>query len=107
MDTPHGVRPKGRATTAEASARPTTRTRPARPSFGDYHPDDVVSRKIAAALLGVSPRTTEDWARAGKGPPLRKLGSARSCRVLYRVGDLLEWLDAQTRASTTTGPEAA
>lgn len=85
----------------------TSSTASQRPSFGDYHPDDVVSRKIAAALIGVSPRTTEDWARAGKGPPFRKFGTGRSARIVYRVGDLLAWLDSQTRASTTTDPEAA
>ncbi|MCB9718384.1 MAG: helix-turn-helix domain-containing protein [Myxococcales bacterium] len=79
-----------------------------RPSFGDYHPDDRVSRPVAAQLCGpVSPRTLEDWARDGKGPPFQKLGTGRSARVVYRVGDLLDWLDAQTRASTTTDPEAA
>jgi len=78
-----------------------------RPSFGDYHPDDHVNRPTAAALMAVSPRTTEDWARDGKGPPFRKLGTGRSARIVYRVGDVLEWLNAQARSSTTSDPGAA
>lgn len=103
MDTPSTERPtSGRTplTTRSPGAK--------RPSFGDYHPDDRVNRPITAKLLGpISPRTLEDWARDGKGPPFQKLGTGRSARVVYRVGDLLEWLDAQTRASTTVDPEAA
>lgn len=109
MHTPTTGRP---SRTAPHEARPRTPTttsspRPARPSFGDYHPDDVVSRKDAAALIGVSPRTTEDWARDGKGPPFHKFGTGRSARIVYRVGDLLAWLEAQRRSSTTTTHEAA
>jgi hypothetical protein len=110
MNTPTTGRPNSsRTPTPEARPRTTTTSspRPARPSFGDYHPDDVVSRKDAAALIGVSPRTTEDWARDGKGPAFRKFGSGRSARIVYRVGDLLSWLDAQRRSSTTTTTEAA
>lgn len=110
METPTTRRPSSsRAPTPEARPRTTTTTtpRPARPSFGDYHPDDVVPRKDAAALIGVSPRTTEDWARDGKGPAFRKFGTGRSARIVYRVGDLLAWLDAQRRSSTTTTPGAA
>jgi hypothetical protein len=112
MHTPTTGRPSSsRTPTPEARPRTTAPTTsapvPARPSFGDYHPDDVVSRKDAAALIGVSPRTTEDWARDGKGPAFRKFGTGRSARIVYRVGDLLTWLDAQRRSSTTTTPEAA
>lgn len=106
MHNPTAGRPSSsRTPTPEARPRTPTTTsspRPTRPSFGDYHPDDVVSRKDAAALIGVSPRTTEDWARDGKGPPFRKFGTGRSARIVYRVGDLLAWLDAQRRVSTTS-----
>ena len=54
-----------------------------------------------------SGRTFEDKARDGSGPKYQKLGKGRSARVVYRVGDLLAWLNSQTRASTTTDPEAA
>lgn len=74
-----------------------------RHSFGDYHPDDVVSRKIAAALIGVSPRTTEDWAREGKGPVYCKLGTGRSARIVYRVRSLLAFLDSQMITTPCAG----
>lgn len=105
MQTSNMDRPR-RPQSAGARPHTPTPTTASRPSFGDYHPDDHVSRPIAAALMAVSPRTTEDWARDGKGPAFRKLGTGRSARIVYRVGDLLEWLNAQARSSTTNDPEA-
>lgn len=103
------ARPRTVSGSAALTTTPTAPPRRTRPSFGDYHPDDVVSRKEAAALIGVSHRTMEDWAREGgaKSPPFHKYGTGRSSRISYRVGDLLTWLDAQRRSSTTTTPEAA
>lgn len=57
----------------------------------------------AAAILGLSRRTLENWRLAGKGPKFRKLGS----RVLYSETDLIEFSEAQTRHSTSdTGEDA-
>lgn len=81
--------------------------RRSRPSFGDYHPDDLVPRKEAAALICVSHRTMEDWARDGTGPVFHKLTPGRSGRILYRVSDLLDWLGTRRRTSTTQDPRAA
>lgn len=64
-----------------------------RPSFADYHPSDVVSRKDAALLLGVSGRTLADWATDGKGPLFVALGR----RVVYQVSDLLAYLSDRKR----------
>lgn len=75
-------------------------------SFGDYHPDDLVPRKEAAALICVSHRTMEDWARDGTGPVFHKLTPGRSGRILYRVSDLLAWLGTRRRTSTTQAPLA-
>lgn len=86
-----------------SNTKRTTNPNEKRPSFGDYHPDDVVPRKVAAALLGVSPRTLEDWARLGTGPVRRKYGTARSSRVLFAIRDLLAFIESQASASTTNG----
>ncbi len=107
MDNPNAAAPTpDRAPTFET--RPRTTSPPSkRPSFGDYHPDDYVSRKVAAALIGVSAGTLEDWAREGKSPPYCKLGEGRSSRVVMRVGSLLEFMESRTRASTTVDPGAS
>ena len=57
----------------------------------------------AAAFLGVSVSTLAKWRVSGKGPRFVKLGS----RVAYRISDLEEWLDAQTRMSTSDPGHAA
>jgi hypothetical protein len=70
-------------------------------SFSKYDPRDVVSRKEAAALLGVSGRTLEAWASAGGGPPYVRMGQGPAARVRYRVGALSQWLTDRERQSTT------
>lgn len=70
------------------------------PSFAHYDRNDVVSRSIAAKLLAVSSRTFEDWAVSGRGPCYRKLGTGRSARVVYQIGDLLDWLNSNRKKST-------
>ena len=51
----------------------------------------------AAAFLRLSPRTLERFRVQGRGPRFLKLGR----RVMYRVGDLEAWADAQGRNSTS------
>jgi predicted DNA-binding transcriptional regulator AlpA len=51
----------------------------------------------AAAFLGVSISTLAKWRVSGKGPRFVKLGS----KVAYRTSDLEDWLEAQTRMSTS------
>lgn len=50
----------------------------------------------AAARLGISPKTLENWRSAGSSPPFFKVGA----RVLYDVADLDAWLAARRRTST-------
>ncbi len=72
----------------------------ARASFGSYAPADLVNRKEAASLLGLSFRSLEAWASTGtKGPPFIRLGEGPKAHVRYRVGDLLAWIDERSRAS--------
>ncbi len=66
----------------------------------------ALDARRAAALLNLSPSTLAKWRVSGKGPKFVKLGS----RVGYRTSDLEDWLDAQTRMSTSdpghTAPSA-
>ena len=57
----------------------------------------------AAAFLGLSVSTLAKWRVSGKGPKFVKLGS----RVGYRISDLEDWLEAQTRVSTSDPGHAA
>jgi len=57
----------------------------------------------AARRLGVEASTLANWRWSGRGPSYVKAGG----RVRYRLSDLAEWLDGQTRASTSDpGPSA-
>ncbi|MDR3374880.1 MAG: helix-turn-helix domain-containing protein [Ancalomicrobiaceae bacterium] len=59
----------------------------------------LVDEKIAAAKLGLSPRTLQAWRVSGGGPIYRKIGR----RVVYAECDLLAFVDAGTRAHTSEG----
>jgi len=52
----------------------------------------LLTGKEAAASLGVSLRTLENWRQRHKGPPYVKLESAL---VRYRTQDLETWLAKQ------------
>lgn len=58
------------------------------PRLSDYQREDYVTRRVAAAMLGCSPRTMEGWASKGTGPLF-----VRGGRALYMIGDMLDWLD--------------
>ena len=57
----------------------------------------ALNTRASATFLGVSPRTLEKWRVTGGGPPYRKLGA----RVVYVEDDLVEWVDARRRCSTS------
>ncbi|MQA92561.1 MAG: helix-turn-helix domain-containing protein [Gemmatimonas sp.] len=48
----------------------------------------LLSERDAAAALGLTPRTLQEWRRRGGGPPYVRI-SSRCLR--YRVADLEEW----------------
>jgi hypothetical protein len=54
----------------------------------------------AAAFLGTSPRTLEDWRLRGGGPTYRKLGRRL---VRYSAADLASFLEAGARINTGGG----
>ena len=57
----------------------------------------------AAECLGIGVATLANWRWNGRGPRFVKLGG----RIRYRAIDIVAYLDAQTRASTSDrGPHA-
>ena len=54
-------------------------------------------QREAAALLRLSERTLERMRVTGDGPPFVKAGR----RVLYRTGDLDQWIASRLRRSTS------
>ena len=63
----------------------------------------TVSPADAATRIGVTPGTLANMRWSGRGPRFIKVGS----RVRYRLADIAQYLDAQTRTSTSDrGPDA-
>lgn len=50
-----------------------------------------------AALLGVRTTTLESWRLRGSSIPYKKIGRL----IRYAEADVLAWIDAQTRTSTS------
>lgn len=57
----------------------------------------TVTPEEAAQRIGIKVGTIQNWRWSGRGPKFIKCGG----RVRYRLSDLAEWLDAQTRSSTS------
>ena len=52
--------------------------------------DRLLTRPEAAAVLGVAPHTLANWASAGRGPRMCRVG-ARAAR--YRLSDLTAYME--------------
>jgi hypothetical protein len=59
-------------------------------------PDALLTTAQAAELLGLSARTLEKWRVTGAGPRFVDMGVIR-----YRRRDLLVWVEARLRRSTS------
>jgi DNA-binding transcriptional MerR regulator len=59
--------------------------------------DALLTEAQTADFLNVSVRTLQAWRVRGGGPPFVCAGRARR----YRRRDLLEWMDSNTRNSTS------
>ena len=57
-----------------------------------------LSRKEAASLLCIASETLAKWATLKRGPRYIKMGNGRSCRVLYPLRDLQEFLSSQNHS---------
>ena len=55
---------------------------------------EVLSRRQAAARLGVSHTTLARWAMQGRGPAYSLTGNVKG-RALYSAATIAEWLEAK------------
>lgn len=69
-----------------------------RAEFWAAGPDVELPREVTAAGLGLSVASIEKKAIEGGGPPYRKFGR----RCLYRKGDVIQWLDANSQRVQNT-----
>jgi excisionase family DNA binding protein len=60
---------------------------------------DVLSRREAAARLGVTVRTLDRWAMQGRGPAYSLTGD-RKGRALYSAATIAEWLESRRRTGS-------
>lgn len=63
--------------------------------------NELLTISEVAAIVRAPVATMRYWRHLGTGPRSFRLGR----RVVYRVGDLQAWIDAQARASNS-GPAA-
>ena len=65
-------------------------------------PDQLLTEKDAASLIGYTPRALQNWRLRGGGPQYVKV-SARSVR--YQRRDVIEWIDQRKQSHTSQGPQ--
>lgn len=70
-----------------------------KPAPGSFDRNQVLATPAAATFVGLAESTLEKLRVSGSGPPYCKLGR----RVVYRVGDLIDWLEASKTHNTTQG----
>lgn len=57
---------------------------------------EVLSRRQAAARLGVTVQTMSRWAQQGRGPAFSRSGEEKG-RVFYTAASIVEWLEQRRR----------
>lgn len=62
----------------------------------EYRPLEVVNNGTAARVLGVAPKTLNNWRTLGIGPPHLKYGG-RHGPVRYLLSDLVAWQQSHRR----------
>jgi Helix-turn-helix domain len=69
-------------------------------------PDALLPERVAATLLGVTPRALQAWRQRGEGPVFCRISSR--C-VRYRRKDLIAFAESRlrTRTSDTSGEQEA
>jgi hypothetical protein len=65
--------------------------------------DDLLTSSELAGALKISERTPENWRLRGEGPPFIRVGRRR---VVYRWGDVVQYLHGR-RFSSTSEEQAA
>lgn len=52
----------------------------------------TVSRRDAAAIIGIAPSTLKKWASQHRGPRVAaKVGTTQQARTLYRLDEIERW----------------
>ncbi len=64
----------------------------------EYHPEQLLNEKQAAAFLGYTPRAMQKWRCVGSGPQFVRVSQ---CSIRYRLKDLTAWIDSRLRTSTS------
>lgn len=65
----------------------------------------LIPSREAAAYIGVSPETLENWRVRGEGPPFHKT-PGRTGKVLYDPADIAAWRQQRRFASTAAAAAA-
>lgn len=60
----------------------------------ECHPDDYLTSQELAETLRVSDRLVRQWRHLGIGPAVTRVSPKKP---VYRVGDVLAWLETQTK----------
>ncbi|MHA1540059.1 MAG: helix-turn-helix transcriptional regulator [Alphaproteobacteria bacterium] len=50
---------------------------------------ELISKKGCASLLNISPRTLEEWIRAGSAPPHYRIGM----RLKFKKSEVKDWIE--------------
>ena len=72
-----------------------------KPQAAVAQPAGYLTTVEAANFVRLSPRTLERLRVQGTGPLFIKAGRGKRARVLYRIADLQEWLNATVYQSTS------
>lgn len=64
-------------------------------------PNELLTSKVTAALIGIKLNTLEIWRGQAKGPPFIKLGPSPQAGVRYRRADVVAWIEQRLYASTS------
>ena len=73
---------------------------PAPSAHRDGPPPAALPSAAAANYMGIAGQTLSNWRSLGEGPPYVRLGQKPGGRVVYRVGDLDEFLAAHLIGGT-------
>lgn len=63
--------------------------------------EPLANKERVAEILGVGPRTLDNWASLGKGPVYVKVGGHR----MYDLTDVREWVEAQKRVPSPSSAQ--
>jgi predicted DNA-binding transcriptional regulator AlpA len=66
---------------------------------------ELLTRRQAAAVLGLAETTLRRWYAENRGPRVVKIGTARAGRVRYCRSDLLAWANDPVGYAVQTRPE--